>query len=137
MLEAWTIGFSKRIRVTNHSGVNSSAKASSIVGLHTRGSRHTDPLFLPIQHRSSQVTRITARRLDASYPECNGGHMSTGTHRAIALATGTAVWGTALYTLWKHLPEREKTAHKIGDASFLLGLFLFPLAMDRLGPMWR
>ncbi|HZQ68864.1 MAG TPA: hypothetical protein VFA68_10135 [Terriglobales bacterium] len=63
--------------------------------------------------------------------------MSSSIHRAITLGTGTAVWGTALYTLWRHLPAREKSAHKIADRSFLLGLFLFPLAMDRFGHMPR
>ena len=63
--------------------------------------------------------------------------MSASAHRAITLGTGTAVWGTALYTLWRHLPAREKAMHKIMDGYFLLGLFLFPLAMDRFGRMPR
>jgi hypothetical protein len=63
--------------------------------------------------------------------------MSASTHRAIALTTGTAVWGAALYALWHHLPPREKAVHKLADRSFLMGLFLFPLAMDRVGRMWR
>src|SRR5581483_3617289 len=57
--------------------------------------------------------------------------MSSSIHRAITLGTGTEVWGTALYTLWRHLQAREKFAHKIADRSFLMGLFLVPLAMDR------
>ena len=63
--------------------------------------------------------------------------MTASAHRAITLGTGTAVWGAALYALWRNLPAQEKAAHKIIDRSFLLGLFLFPLAMDRLGRMPR
>lgn len=80
---------------------------------------------------------ITARCVPASYAGPVEVIMSAKTHRAITLGTGTAVWGTALYALWKHLPASERAAHRGTDKSFLLGLFLFPLAMDRLGRMWR